>query len=297
MPVPAAGAAGQLALAPDDEPVPEACVEGLVGGECEIQDEHREPTIADRRPENIMISRRMKLYDELAEWWPVFSNPNEYRRETAHIARVLRKATSPAPRTVLELGSGGGNSAFHLKARFAMTLVDLSPQMLKVSRKLNPECKHVKGDIRTVRLGRTFDAVFVHDAICHMTAERDLRAVMQTAYEHCRPGGAALFVPDFVRETFVEGTDQGGSDSPRRRLRFLQWVFDPDPRDTTYLVDFAILMRNKNGDVRVAHDRHVLGLFPRSRWLRLMRDVGFKAVVVRDDEVREFFVGRRPSES
>jgi SAM-dependent methyltransferase len=239
----------------------------------------------------------MKLYDELADWWPVFSDPREYRREAAHIVRVLRKSTRPAPRTVLELGSGGGNSAFHLKAHFAMTLVDLSPQMLSVSRKLNPECEHVKGDIRSVRLGRTFDAVFVHDAICHMTTERDLRAVMQTAYEHCRPDGVALFVPDFVRETFVEGTDQGGTDSRGRRLRFLQWVFDPDPTDTTYLVDFAILMRDQKGEARVVHDRHLQGLFPRARWLRMLREVDFKAVVVTDDEVRDLFLGRRAPQS
>jgi SAM-dependent methyltransferase len=236
----------------------------------------------------------VKLYNDLAEWWPIFSDPKEYRRETAHVARVLRKAVRP-PGTLLELGSGGGNSAFHLKARFAMTLVDMSARMLQVSRRLNPECEHIRGDIRRVRLGRTFDAVFVHDAICHMTTERDLRAVMRTAFEHCRPGGVALFVPDFVRETFVAGTDQGGSDSSNRRLRFLQWVFDPDPTDTTYVVDFAILLRNRRGAARIAHDRHTLGLFPRATWLRLMRDVGFKAVVVRDSEVRELFLGRRPS--
>ncbi len=236
----------------------------------------------------------MKLYADLAGWWPVFSDPQEYRKEAVHIAGVLRKATTPPPRTVLELGSGGGNSAFHLKAHFAMTLVDMSPQMLRVSRKLNPECEHVKGDIRTLRLGRTFDAVFVHDAIAHMTTERDLRSVMETAHEHCRPGGVTLFVPDFVRETFVEGTDQGGSDASRRSVRFLQWVFDPDPRDTTYHVDFAILLRNQRGGARVVHERHVLGLFPRARWLRLMRDVGLKATVIRDEEVRELFLGRRP---
>jgi SAM-dependent methyltransferase len=235
----------------------------------------------------------MKLYDDLADWWPVFSDPKEYRREAAHIVRVLRKATSPAPRTVLELGSGGGNSAFHLKAHFAMTLVDKSPRMLKVSRMLNPECEHIKGDIRRVRLGRSFDAVFVHDAICHMTTARDLLAVMQTAYEHCRPGGVALFVPDFVRETFEEGTDQGGTDSPRRSIRFLQWIFDPDPSDFTYRVDFAILLRNQRGQARVVHERHVLGLFPRAQWLRLLRDVGLKAAVVHDDEVRDLFLGRR----
>ena len=236
----------------------------------------------------------MKLYDELADWWPVFSHPTTYRRETSHFSRVLRKSTRPAPRTLLELGSGGGNSASYLKAHFEMTLVDMSPRMLKVSRRLNPECEHVNGDIRTVRLGQEFDAVYVHDAVCHMTTEAQLRAVMRTAYEHCRPGGAALFVPDFVRETFAEGTDQGGSDSERGSVRFLQWVADPDPADTTYVVDFAILIRNRRGRARVEHDRHLLGLFPRGRWLRLLREVGFKASVVRDENVREAFLAHRP---
>jgi SAM-dependent methyltransferase len=238
--------------------------------------------------------RDMKLYDRLAGWWPLFSDPREYRLEAAHITRVLRKSTTPPPHTVLELGSGGGNSAYHLKAHFAMTLVDRSPQMLRVSRNLNPECTHVRGDIRNLRLGRTFDAVYVHDAIAHMTTERDLRAVMKTAHEHCRPGGVALFIPDFVRETFAEGTDQGGSDADNRSLRFLQWVFDPDPQDTTYAVDFAILLRNGARAARIAHDRHILGLFPRARWLSMLRDVGLKPTVVRHHEIRELFLARRP---
>jgi SAM-dependent methyltransferase len=236
----------------------------------------------------------MKLYDELADWWPVFSDPAEYRREVAHFARVLRLATRPRPRTVLELGSGGGNSALHLKKRFAMTLVDISPRMLRVSRRLNPDCEHVRGDIRSIRLGRTFDAVYVHDAICHMTSEKDLQAAMRTAYEHCRPGGVALFVPDFVRETFEEGTDQGGSDSKRGSVRFLQWIVDPDATDTTYVVDFAILLRDRSGAIRVAHDRHVQGLFPRARWKGLLREVGFKPSVVRSSEVRDAFLAVRP---
>jgi len=126
-----------------------------------------------------------------------------------------------------------------------------------------------------------------------MTTEPDLRAVMQTAYEHCRPGGVALFVPDFVRETFVAGIDHGGTG----KLRFLQWVFDPDPTDNTYLVDFAILMHNQEGEARVVHDRHVQGLFPRARWLHLLREVGLEAVVIEDDEMRDLFLGRCPLQS
>ncbi|MDQ6878028.1 MAG: class I SAM-dependent methyltransferase [Candidatus Dormibacteraeota bacterium] len=239
----------------------------------------------------------MKLYGELAEWWPTFSAPEEYRQEAAFFGRVLIESCDPTPRTVLELGSGGGNNASHLKARFAMTLVDLSPHMLEVSQALNPECEHLLGDIRTLRLNRPFDAVFVHDAICHMTVKADLRAVMETAFEHCRPGGIALFAPDFVRETFVENTDHGGNDTRSGSVRFLQWTTDPDPNDTEYFVDFAILIRDRQGRMRVEHDRHTYGLFKRAEWLRLMKGVGFelntKSAVV-DDFDRDLFVGRRP---
>jgi SAM-dependent methyltransferase len=238
----------------------------------------------------------MKLYGDLAEWWPIFSTPEEYRDEANFFARALAQSGEPKARSVLELGSGGGNSAVHLKKRFAMTLVDLSPHMLAVSRALNPECEHLEGDMRTVRLGRTFDAVFVYDAICHMTSEADLRAVMQTAFEHVRPGGVALFVPDFVRETFVENTDHGGNDTDRGSVRFLQWTTDPDRRDTNYLVDFAILIRDLQGQTRLVHDRHVYGLFPRATWRRLLREVGFdlKSIkVALDDFGRDLFMGRR----
>jgi SAM-dependent methyltransferase len=227
----------------------------------------------------------MKLYGELAEWYPVFSTPEELRQEAEQVARVLIESSDPAPRSVLELGSGVGNNASHLKAHFAMTLVDLSPRMLAVSQALNPECEHVEGDIRSMRLGRTFDAVFVHDAICHMTTEVDLQAVMDTAFEHLRPGGVAVFVPDFVSETFVENTDHGGNDTDQGSVRYLQWTTDPDSQDTSYLVDFAILIR----------DRHTYGLFGRETWRRLLREVGFalNTSVLLDDFGRDLFVGRR----
>ncbi len=92
-----------------------------------------------------------------------------------------------------------------MKRRFPrLVLTDVSEGMLAESRALNLECEHRLGDMRTLRLGRAFDAVFVHDAVCYMTTEADLRRAMETAWVHCRPGGAALFAPDYVREHFPE---------------------------------------------------------------------------------------------
>jgi SAM-dependent methyltransferase len=236
----------------------------------------------------------MKLYDELAEWWPLFSAPADYAEEAAFFARVLASSCKPAPRTVLELGSGGGNNALYLKSQFEMTLVDLSPQMIAVSRALNPQCEHHSGDMRTVKLGRTFDAVFIHDAIAYMTSADDLQAAMRTAYRHCREGGVALFVPDCVRETFVEETKHGGHDGDDgRSLRYLMWSFDPDSTDTTYRTDFAIILRDNRGDTRVVHDSHIEGLFPRAEWMRLLRETGFESRTLADEWGRVMFVAKR----
>jgi len=241
-----------------------------------------------------------RLYRELAAWWPLFSAPAEYAEEAAIYRRVLAEAAQPPLTSVLELGSGGGNNASHLKAHFQLTLVDLSPGMLAVSRELNPECEHVQGDMRTVRLGRTFDAVFVHDAVMYMTTAGDLRQAIETAFVHCRPGGAALFAPDHLRENFRTGTDHGGHDGNGRGARFLEWTWDPDPLDTTYTVDYAYLLREADGSARVAHDRHVEGLFPRATWLRLLEEAGFqaRAVPVEHSELEpgtyELFVATRP---
>ena len=220
------------------------------------------------------------MYGELAGWWPLLSAPAVYAEEAEIYRRLLTEAADRAPETVLELGSGGGNNASHLKAHFPLTLVDLSEGMLEVSRELNPELEHLQGDMRTVRLGRAFDAVFVHDAIAYLTTEDDLRKVMETAFVHCQPGGAALFAPDHLRENFRTGTDWGGHDGDRRAARFLEWTWDPDPLDTTYTVDYAYLLREADGSVRVVHDRHVEGLFPRATWLRLLDETGFEARAV-----------------
>jgi SAM-dependent methyltransferase len=243
-----------------------------------------------------------KLYGKLAPWFHLLTAPEDYADEAAAYRRILIEACDRPPRTVLELGSGGGNNASHMKRHFTMTLSDLSPAMLRVSRSINPECEHVRGDMRTMRLGREFDAVFVHDAVMYMTAEADLRAAMATAFAHTRPGGVALFVPDYTRERFEPNVHCGGHDEPGglRGLRYLEWTWDRDPEDTTYQVEFAILLRDADGSVRLERDHHDFGVFRRRDWLRWLREAGFRARAVKEQHedllvASEVFVGVKPA--
>jgi SAM-dependent methyltransferase len=245
--------------------------------------------------------RTPRLYADLAAWWPLMSPPEDYAEEAAFYLNALHGDDGAPPQSLLELGSGGGNNASHMKAHVReMVLVDLSEGMLDVSRRINPDCEHVQGDMRSVRLGRTFDAVFVHDAVSYMTTEEDLRRAIATAAAHCRPGGTALFVPDHLRETFTPATDCGGTDGPDGAgLRYLEWSWDPDPSDSSCVTHYTYVLRSADGSVRVEHELTEEGLFPRPTWQRLLREAGFdaRAVPVEHSELEsgtyEMFVGRR----
>ena len=214
------------------------------------------------------------LYNELAAWWPLFSDPEDYAEEAALYAKTIHESSRRPVRSVLELGSGGGNTASHMKTHFEMTLADLSPQMLDVSRQLNPECEHVQGDMRTLRLGRTFDAVFVQDAVMYMTTEDDLRAVVGTAAEHLAPGGVALFAPDDTAETYRDDTDHGGHDGDGRAIRYLEWTRRRDERHID--VTFVYVLRDGE-QLHVEHEQHTFGLFDRETWLQLIAEGGLEA--------------------
>ena len=79
---------------------------------------------------------------------------------------------------VLELGSGGGSLASRFEPGLRLTLTDPAAGMLELSQPINPNAEHIVADMRDLRLGRTFDAVFVHDAITYMRPEADLRAAL-----------------------------------------------------------------------------------------------------------------------
>jgi len=217
-----------------------------------------------------------RLYRDLAEWFYLLTPPENYASGAAFYREMIIKGSRRPVRTVLELGSGGGNNASYLKHHCRMTLVDLAESMLDISRGLNPECEHIPGDMRNVRLDRQFDAVFIHDAVSYLTTEDDLAQAIETAFIHCLSGGVALFAPDYTRETFQPSTSHGGKDEGDRGLRYLNWVWAPDPDDSTYIMEMVYLMRDGQ-NVTCQRDHHAMGLFSNDKWLRLINDAGFTA--------------------
>jgi hypothetical protein len=239
--------------------------------------------------------QRLRLYEDLARWWPLMSPPVHYVEEAADLLPLLQGDAPPADaptRTLLELGAGGGSLAYHLKPHFALTLTDRSPGMVAVNQQVNPECEHLVGDMMTLDLGRQFDRVLVHDAIMYATEPAAVRATLRTAARHCRTGGRVVVVPDCVRETFEPSTEHGGEDGDDgRALRYLMWTWDADPADCTFDVSYAFLLRDADGQVTVEQDRHREGLFPRADWLAWCEAEGLSTRIHHDPWDRDVFIG------
>lgn len=234
---------------------------------------------------------RLRLYDDLADWYPLLTPVADYAEEAAFYRKLFEVHCRRPLRTLLDLGSGGGHNAAYLKATLACTLVDLSPAMLSLSSRINPECEHVQGDMRSLRLGRVFDAVLLHDAVSYMASRADLAATVATAFAHTASGGVAMFLPDFVTETFEPGLDTGGSDAAGRALRYIEWRRGPGPNGETYTMDMAYLLKNEHDAVEVVHDRHVMGLFSRDVWTATIAAAGFEPVTVPFEHSSDSFCG------
>jgi SAM-dependent methyltransferase len=228
-----------------------------------------------------------RLYADLAEWWPLFPPPGYYEQEAAAVRVALAGVCAAPPRHILELGSGGGSMAAHLRDHAELTLVEREDAMLQVSRRLNPGVVHHQGDMRTVRLGRTFDAVIIHDAINYIICEDDLIATLTTARAHLEPGGIAMVAPDDTTETFAPSCGTGGQDARGTDigLRYLSWT--RAAQGTCYSIDFALMLRAPDGTVEVVHDRHTFGLFSRLMWTSAFIRAGFLAPQVRSDHWRQ----------
>lgn len=222
-----------------------------------------------------------RLYTDLAWLWPMWGDAaDEYADYCRHVTALIEQHAERPIYTLLDIGCGGGKNVLNLKGRFSVTGLDLSPTMLAQARDLNPESTFVQGDMRTFRLGKTFDAVLMDDAISYMMCLADFVAAFRTAFAHLNPGGVLVATPDVTTETFRQNKTIA---TPATRtgtrgeldIVFVENVYDPDPADEQYETTILYLIRD-HGHLRIETDHWTMGLFSLDTWRRVLRDTGFE---------------------
>jgi SAM-dependent methyltransferase len=218
---------------------------------------------------------RLRLYKDLCWTWPIISPPGDYIEEAEFFADKIKKYAKIETKSILDLGCGGGHMDWTLKKHFDITSIDISPDMLALARKLNPEVEYIEGDMRSVRLDRQFDAVVIHDSILYMQTLDELKAAFETAYEHLKKDGLMITYCEEWPEHFIQNKVRSQRNTKDKiDLIFIENYYDPEPDDTTYEGTFIYLIR-RDGKLEINHDFHTMGIFPLDDWRRTICDVGF----------------------
>jgi SAM-dependent methyltransferase len=99
----------------------------------------------------------------------------------------------PAAR-ILDLGCGMAEpvAAYLIGQGRKVTGVDAAPAMLALCRERFPDAEWIEADMRTLELGRRFDAIVAWDSFFHLTPAEQ-RGMFGTFARHIAPGGMLLF--------------------------------------------------------------------------------------------------------
>ena len=222
------------------------------------------------------MNDQRRLYHDLAWVWPIISPPQEYVEETGRLCAIIREYSLIEARTLLHLGCGGGHQDYTLKKHFRVTGVDVSESMLELARGLNPEVIYLLGDMRTLRLEQSFDAVTLLDSVNYMVTAEDLRAAFATAFAHLKPGGVFVTIAELTRESFQQNwTCSSTHVRGDIEVAFIENHYDRDPGDTSCEVTFVYLIR-RAGELKTEIDRHLCGVFPLDTWKSALKETGFE---------------------
>jgi predicted TPR repeat methyltransferase len=114
------------------------------------------------------------------------------------IERFLARLAAGA--SVLDLGCGGGAPvALHMAAHgFHVTGVDSSPTLISLCRTRMPDQEWVVADMRSLALGRRFDAILAWDSFFHL-GQDDQRRMFRIFAAHSGAGGVLMFNAGFAQ--------------------------------------------------------------------------------------------------
>ncbi|MBI2708356.1 MAG: class I SAM-dependent methyltransferase [Actinobacteria bacterium] len=129
----------------------------------------------------------------------------DYAAEAATVAQVVHER-APAAATLLDVACGTGGHLEHLRRAFACEGVEGSEHMAGIARTKLPDLPVHVADMRSLDLGRTFDAVTcLFSSVGYLLEIDDLRRGIGRMAAHVAPGGVLVIEPWLDPEAWRDG--------------------------------------------------------------------------------------------
>jgi SAM-dependent methyltransferase len=238
----------------------------------------------------------VSVFGAYSRYYNLLYKDKDYAGEANYVSGLIRQHR-PGAKSVLDLGCGTGQHAFCLAEKgYTVTGVDRSAEMLAVARAQlsekmsNPTAGEVwdasplaflQGDLRSVRLNRTFDVVVsLFHVMSYQTGNDDLRAAFATAHEHLGPGGVFIFDSWYGPGVLT--------DRPAVRVKRMEddeivvtRIVEPAmfPNENLVETNYQIMIRDKaNGAVEELYETHRMRYLFRPEVALLLEGAGMELV-------------------
>lgn len=215
-----------------------------------------------------------RIYDLLY----VGAGIKDYHAETAELRRIIDQSC-PGARSLLDVACGTGAHLAELRQWYEVEGADLSPAMLAVARERLPRVRLHQADMRTLDLGRSFDAVIcLFSSIGYIIEPAEMRSAVARLAAHVAPGGVLVLDgwvrPDEWQDRFRPEPDIARDDEALVvRLAFTRRERDITNLDMHHLVQTA-------GGIDYFVENHKLALTPTEDYVSAVETAGLAARVI-----------------
>lgn len=143
----------------------------------------------------------MTVFDAYARYYDLFYSDKNYTEESEYVLSLLKNAGCTQPDRLLDLGCGTGGHARCFAAKgMDVVGIDLSETSIANADKKAAAMTGTRSptyhcaDIRTFRLGKTFDAVVsLFHVMSYQISDSDIQSAFETARIHLNEGGIFVF--------------------------------------------------------------------------------------------------------
>ena len=230
----------------------------------------------------------MSVFGAYSRYYNLLYRDKDYVGEAEYVHHLIARHY-PAAKTILDLGCGTGRHDLLLAQKgYDISGVDKSEEMLSSAEArlsfldIQPtSLNFIQGDIRTVRLDRTFDAVVsLFHVMSYQVSNDDLAAAFSTVRAHLHPGGIFIFDCWYGPAVLT--------DRPAVRIKRIEdeeiavtRIAEPviHPNDNMVDVNYQVFVREKaGGRVEELRETHRMRYLFQPEIDRFVREAGMSVI-------------------
>ncbi len=241
-----------------------------------------------------MSSSSSGIFCAYSRYYNLLYRDKDYAGEVEYVDQLLDDSGVPG-RQILEFGSGTGKHGRLLAERgYQVHGIEQSAEMVARATATEGFTCQV-GDICTIQLGRTYDAVLsLFHVISYQISNTSVQAVFARAAEHLKPAGLFLFDVWYSPAVYAQGPEarvKRLADDSVEIVRVAEPVAYPNENRVD--VNYLIFARDLTvGKYEILEETHPMRHFSIPELVMLAQTAGFELVTV-----EEFLTGRDPSDS